>query len=186
MADEPITKHNVTPEEREHITRMLELPELPPSSMINCATGRSISKDQAMKIFLDDKSISFGTTSHYNQYRGFEVIDVCEQLRSPDGSGNFNRGNAFKYLARAGWKNSNKEVEDLEKAVNYIQREIDRLKGAGAYSSETEKLEKAKASMKQWFKDNPCPTCSGVIRITVGTVCRTCGRDYSNGEIGEK
>lgn len=65
---------------------------------------------------------------HYNQYEGFEVIDVCEQLRSPDGTGNFNRGNAFKYLARAGWKNPTKEVEDLEKAVFYLQREIERIK----------------------------------------------------------
>lgn len=76
-------------------------------------------------------AISFGTTSHYNQYNGFEVIDVCEQLRSPDGSGNFNRGNAFKYLARAGWKNLGKEVEDLEKALQYIQREINRVKARG-------------------------------------------------------
>lgn len=65
--------------------------------------------------------------SHYTQYTGFEVIDVCEQLRAPDGSGNFNRGNAFKYLARAGWKNPAKEIEDLKKAVFYLQREIDRL-----------------------------------------------------------
>lgn len=65
---------------------------------------------------------------HYNQYEGFEVIDVCEKLRSGDGSGNFNRGNAFKYLARAGWKSPAKEVEDLEKTIFYVQREIDRLK----------------------------------------------------------
>lgn len=66
--------------------------------------------------------------NHYNQYQGFEVIEVCEQLRSADGSGNFNRGNAFKYLARAGWKNPSKEVEDLEKAVFYLNREIERVK----------------------------------------------------------
>lgn len=65
--------------------------------------------------------------SHYNQYQGFEVIDVCEQLRAPDGTGNYNRGNAFKYLARAGWKKPEKHVEDLEKAKFYIQREIDRI-----------------------------------------------------------
>ena len=65
--------------------------------------------------------------THYNQYKGFEVIDVCEQLRAPDGGGNFNRGNAFKYLARAGWKNPDKHVEDLEKVIFYMQREIERL-----------------------------------------------------------
>jgi hypothetical protein len=66
---------------------------------------------------------------HYNQYHGFEVIDVCEQLRAPDGSGNYNRGNAFKYLARAGWKNPDKHLEDLRKAMFYLQREIDRVEG---------------------------------------------------------
>lgn len=65
--------------------------------------------------------------NHYTQYNGFEVIDVCEQLRAPDGSGNYNRGNAFKYLARAGWKSPEKHLEDLQKAEFYIRREIDRV-----------------------------------------------------------
>jgi hypothetical protein len=65
--------------------------------------------------------------SHYTQYEKFEVIDVCEELRAPDGTGNFNRGNAFKYLARAGWKNPAKHAEDLEKAKFYIEREIERV-----------------------------------------------------------
>lgn len=65
--------------------------------------------------------------NHYNQYDGFEVIDVAEQLVGPDGKSGFNLGNAFKYIARAGWKNPDKQVEDLEKAKFYIQREIDRL-----------------------------------------------------------
>lgn len=65
---------------------------------------------------------------HYNQYQGFEVIDVCEQLVGPDGKSGFNLGNAFKYIARAGWKNPEKHLEDLEKAVFYIQREIERVK----------------------------------------------------------
>lgn len=65
--------------------------------------------------------------SHYNQYKGFEVIDVCEQLGGPDGKSGFNLGNAFKYIARAGWKNPERRVEDLEKAAFYIQREIERL-----------------------------------------------------------
>jgi peptidoglycan hydrolase CwlO-like protein len=85
-------------------------------------------KDQYLSTKKEEGSIEFGVTSHYNQYDGFEVVEVCEQLRAPDGTGGFNRGNAFKYLARAGWKSADKHVEDLEKAKNYIQREIDRLK----------------------------------------------------------
>lgn len=58
--------------------------------------------------------------SHYTAYKGLEIIDLTEQM-------NFNRGNAVKYIARAGLKNPNTEVEDLEKAKFYIQREIDRI-----------------------------------------------------------
>lgn len=71
--------------------------------------------------------------SHYNQYQGFEVVDVCEQLRAPDGSGNYNRGSVFKYLARAGWKDPKKQVEDLEKAAFYLQREIERCKTGATF-----------------------------------------------------
>lgn len=58
---------------------------------------------------------------HYTRYKGLEVIQLTEQM-------NFNRGNAVKYVARAGLKSKDSEVEDLEKAKWYIQREIDRLK----------------------------------------------------------
>ena len=52
-----------------------------------------------------------------------EVIDAIEAWGL-----NFHRGNAVKYIARAGKKNIANEVEDLEKAVWYINREIERLK----------------------------------------------------------
>jgi hypothetical protein len=42
---------------------------------------------------------------------------------------NFNIGNAIKYLWRAGLKDDKKEIEDLRKALFYIQNEIDRLEG---------------------------------------------------------
>jgi hypothetical protein len=58
---------------------------------------------------------------HYTAYKGIEVIQLTEQM-------NFNRGNAVKYISRAGLKNPDTEIEDLEKARWYIQREIDRIK----------------------------------------------------------
>lgn len=58
---------------------------------------------------------------HYTVYKGVEVIQLTEQM-------NFNRGNAVKYIARAGLKNPATEIEDLEKARWYIDREIKRLK----------------------------------------------------------
>mgnify|MGYP003403778418 FL=1 len=57
--------------------------------------------------------------SHYTNY-GAEVILITEHM-------NFCRGNAVKYLCRAGLKDGANEREDLEKAVWYIQREISRL-----------------------------------------------------------
>lgn len=51
-----------------------------------------------------------------------EVIDFIE-----DKGLNFHRGNAVKYIARAGKKDKSKEAEDLRKAVWYLNREIERL-----------------------------------------------------------
>ena len=66
--------------------------------------------------------------SHYTDGK-IEVIDFIEDKQL-----NFHRGNAIKYIARAGKKNRETEIEDLEKAVWYINREIQRL----------EKLKKSK------------------------------------------
>ena len=56
---------------------------------------------------------------HYTSYP-VEVIQITEHL-------NFCRGNAVKYIARAGLKNPEKEIEDLRKARWYLDREIARL-----------------------------------------------------------
>ena len=61
--------------------------------------------------------------AHYNAYP-VEVIELAECL-------NYNRGNILKYVCRAGLKDPATEIEDLEKAKWYIEREIGRLKGAG-------------------------------------------------------
>lgn len=58
--------------------------------------------------------------SHYtNHPSGVECITVTEHM-------NFCRGNAIKYIWRAGDKGN--EIQDLEKARFYIDREITRLK----------------------------------------------------------
>lgn len=57
---------------------------------------------------------------HYTAFPGVEVIQITEHL-------NFCRGNAVKYICRAGLKGN--ELQDLEKALWYLQREINRLKG---------------------------------------------------------
>ena len=59
--------------------------------------------------------------SHYTDGK-IEVIDFIEDKKL-----NFHRGNAVKYIARAGKKNPANEIEDLKKAAWYINREIERL-----------------------------------------------------------
>jgi hypothetical protein len=51
---------------------------------------------------------------------GIECISVTEHF-------NFNRGNAIKYIWRAGVKSASTEIEDLKKARWYLDREIARL-----------------------------------------------------------
>lgn len=61
--------------------------------------------------------------SHYTQ--GIECMDYIESHKL-----NYARGNVIKYVTRAGLKDVSKEVEDLEKARWYLDREIERVKKA--------------------------------------------------------
>ena len=71
--------------------------------------------------------------AHYTAYVGVEVIQLTEQM-------NFNRGNAVKYIARAGLKSYETEIQDLEKAAWYIQREIERVFNKRARDGSAEAL----------------------------------------------
>jgi len=57
------------------------------------------------------------TQIHYETGKDYDIIDVCK-----DYALNFNRGNILKYVARAGKKQD--ELQDLRKALDYLQREI--------------------------------------------------------------
>lgn len=62
--------------------------------------------------------------AHYggadNPYEAIKVIEAWQLT--------FCLGTAVKYFARAGKKDPTKEIEDLEKARWYLDREIQRLK----------------------------------------------------------
>lgn len=60
--------------------------------------------------------------SHYTSGK-IEVMDFIEDKKL-----NFARGNVIKYVSRAGKKDPNKELEDLKKAMWYLNREIERLR----------------------------------------------------------
>lgn len=53
----------------------------------------------------------------------YEVIKVIEAWEL-----NFNLGNSIKYIGRAGKKNPENFIQDLEKARWYLDREINNLK----------------------------------------------------------
>lgn len=60
---------------------------------------------------------------HYTSHpSGIETIQVTRHMT-------FNLGNAMKYIWRAGIKDPDKTVQDLEKAIFYIQDEIKRIQG---------------------------------------------------------
>ena len=45
-------------------------------------------------------------------------------------------GNAVKYISRAGKKDPDKEIEDLNKAVGYINRRIKQLREGGGVNND--------------------------------------------------
>ncbi len=59
--------------------------------------------------------------SHYASRNTLDVIDFCHQYDI-----SFSRGNVIKYLTRAGRKDN--ELEDLNKALEYLTREIEHVK----------------------------------------------------------
>jgi hypothetical protein len=58
--------------------------------------------------------------NHYKTPSGVEIIDMIDHLT-------FARGNAIKYIFRAGRKQTASELEDLKKAQWLINREIAKL-----------------------------------------------------------
>ena len=61
------------------------------------------------------------TPQRYQAGKIYDLIDVIQDFKL-----NFNRGNVLKYVCRAGKKDD--EVKDLEKAIDYLQRELKYVK----------------------------------------------------------
>lgn len=76
----------------------------------------------SIKIVENSDSVSHPPHYANGWSNGAEVIDLTEHL-------SFCAGNVVKYVCRAGRKDPDKHVEDLEKARWYLDREIERVKG---------------------------------------------------------
>lgn len=62
---------------------------------------------------------SVNKPKHYQSKSGQDALDVIEDFGL-----DFYYGNSWKYIARAGKKDPNKEIEDVQKAVEYLQRKL--------------------------------------------------------------
>ena len=69
------------------------------------------------------KEVNVIKPSHYKAGE-FDVIAFC-QLHNI----NFDLGNVIKYVTRAGKKENNSELQDLNKAMEYLKRRIEFIKG---------------------------------------------------------
>ena len=91
-----------------------------PTNELNTPVGREVEMEpRYLKLFVEAED-SVNSPAHYTQYPGIEVIQLTEHM-------DFCRGNAVKYLARAGHKDKTKELEDLMKARWYTDRAIEKL-----------------------------------------------------------
>ena len=61
------------------------------------------------------------TPIHYDSGQDYDLIDIASHYKL-----NFFRFNVLKYICRAGKKQN--ELQDLEKAVDYLQREIKNIR----------------------------------------------------------
>ena len=63
--------------------------------------------------------------SHYNDNRAHKPIDVMEDWHL-----NYRMGNALKYISRHGRKPGEDLVENLQKAIWYLEREVKYLQSS--------------------------------------------------------
>lgn len=73
-----------------------------------------------------DKKEMVNKPDHYGGTLVIEYLEALEAL--PGNRMNFSRTSAIKYISRAGMKFPDKEIEELEKVIWYMNREIERLK----------------------------------------------------------
>lgn len=76
--------------------------------------------DMLNRALEQERHVAVNTPPHYRAHAsGVECIQITEHM-------NFCLGNAVKYIWRAGLK-ADDPIQDLEKAIWYIKREISRL-----------------------------------------------------------
>ena len=119
-----------------------------PESCSYCA--RPVRSFELLFVKLDDGRNVPACGACYDKYKPKDPINPSHYRDHPSGvecititqHENFCIGNAIKYLWRRRKKDVNKEVEDLKKAVWYIQQEIVRLTDGGQQMSKAQSVGK--------------------------------------------
>ena len=96
--------------------------------------------------------------SHYTKY-GVEVIEITKHM-------SFCRGNVVKYCCRAGLKDPTKELEDLLKAREYLDYEIELVRSKESpLERVTPSLSpQCKRSFSEWYEEMTLPGNFGVLQ----------------------
>ena len=91
---------------------------------LECETEENPPADKNVDLQKAANEVTHDNVSHPAHYTSgqIEVIDFIE-----DKELGFHLGNAVKYISRAGRKDADRTIEDLQKAVWYINRQIQRL-----------------------------------------------------------
>lgn len=84
--------------------------------------GLTIGETELLRVNSNMQIVDNINSPRHYQGNGIEVIDIIESFEL-----NFNLGNTIKYVLRAGKKGNKKE--DLEKAVWYLNRELEKFNG---------------------------------------------------------
>lgn len=107
------------------IDKLVKLPNITIERNNIDAIKVTVKENDANVLKHDNSSdVKSNAVNHPKYYQGkIEVIDFIE-----DKGLGFNLGNCVKYISRAGKKNPEKFLEDLEKARWYLNREISRIK----------------------------------------------------------
>lgn len=100
-------------------------------------------------------------SDHYKSHpSGIEAIEITQYE-------SFLRGNILKYVLRAPYKGD--ELADLEKAAEYLQWEIERVKEEEFWARFDEKVVKPRLDSLQEFDDimfpDKCQECDGECKV---------------------
>ena len=102
--------------------------EVRPNACNDCIFTKGSTSCEGCYVKLNNDPVNH--PSHYTKGK-IEVADFIADQKL-----NFDRGNAVKYVCRAGAKDPEKEIQDLEKAIWYINHEIKMLKGESENGTE--------------------------------------------------